>query len=65
MNLKDAKICLDCEEIFVGKACPKCGGGSWQWLQAWLMPIAGKKISLAPARHCQALAGGEIAEAGI
>jgi len=37
MNLKRAKVCLDCEEIFEGHdQCPKCGGTAWTYLSRWL-----------------------------
>lgn len=33
MRLNDAKLCLDCDEIFEGDACPKCGQNlAWLWV---------------------------------
>jgi len=40
MRLNDAKFCVDCEEIFVGKDCPRCGRDiSSVYLSDWLMSI--------------------------
>lgn len=25
MNVREAKICLACDEVFEGKTCPRCG----------------------------------------
>lgn len=40
MQLRTAKLCIDCEEIFQREdRCPKCGGSEWKWLSHWLVPI--------------------------
>jgi hypothetical protein len=37
MDLKMARLCLDCEEIFQGKSrCPRCGGKSWHPIMRWI-----------------------------
>jgi hypothetical protein len=37
MDLKMARLCLDCEEIFQGKLrCPRCGGNSWHPIMRWI-----------------------------
>jgi hypothetical protein len=44
MNLKDAKLCIECDEIFVGDTCPRCGASvGWQWIHKWLEPIGKPK----------------------
>ena len=40
MELKTAKFCIDCEAIFEGKDCPRCGDRStWRWLREWVIPL--------------------------
>lgn len=40
MRLNDAKFCVDCEEIFVGKPCPRCGRDiSSMRLSVWLTSL--------------------------
>ena len=37
MKLGEAKLCLDCEEVFKeGKACPACGSRAWFFIKKWL-----------------------------
>jgi len=42
MKLKEAKFCLECEEIFPGpgEECPKCGRSTSVWISRWLLPRA-------------------------
>ncbi len=36
MNIRTARFCVNCEEIFEERlTCPRCGGLGW-WLQKWL-----------------------------
>lgn len=39
MNIKKAKLCLDCEEIFDTKICPKCTGRSYGNLVDWIKSL--------------------------
>lgn len=39
MNLKDGKLCIDCEEIFTEPACPKCGSTNFHPLADWIKPL--------------------------
>ncbi len=40
MDLRMARLCLDCEEVFEVKArCPRCGSGSWLPIMGWIRPI--------------------------
>lgn len=36
VNIKEAKLCIECDEIFEGVSCPKCGGQSFAWVNPWL-----------------------------
>lgn len=38
--LKDALLCLSCEVIYAGAACPKCGDRFGWLLQRWLSAAA-------------------------
>lgn len=38
MNIRDAKICLVCDEIFEGDSCPRCGVDG-HYLMTWLRPL--------------------------
>jgi len=45
MELKTAKFCIDCEEIFEGENCPRCGERSeWRWLKEWVIPLRTKTV---------------------
>lgn len=37
MQLIAAKFCVDCEEIFVGEECPKCGQSHSIFLTQWIV----------------------------
>jgi hypothetical protein len=40
MDLRMARLCLDCEEIFEGKPrCPMCGSESWHPIMGWIRPM--------------------------
>jgi hypothetical protein len=44
LDLKDAKICVDCELLFnESLQCPRCSSQSWQWLAKWIVPIYKRK----------------------
>lgn len=41
MDLRMARLCLDCEEIFEGESrCPRCGGEAWHPIMGWIRPIS-------------------------
>lgn len=40
MNIRDAKLCLNCEEVFQGAACPRCDACYYRPLTTWLKPVA-------------------------
>ena len=39
MKLREAKICLNCDEVFKGVVCPNCADCHFRTLTAWLKPI--------------------------
>jgi len=36
MQLRVARLCLDCEELHVGDTCPVCASDRYAFLSAWL-----------------------------
>jgi hypothetical protein len=36
MQLRVARLCLDCEELFVGERCPRCASERNAFLTTWL-----------------------------
>lgn len=49
MKRAEAKLCLDCDEVFAqANECPACGGGSWEWVGVWVKPLAGARQVPAP-----------------
>jgi len=38
MKVSDAKICMNCDEVFDkdNQQCPACGSNSFVWLNMWL-----------------------------
>jgi hypothetical protein len=36
MQLRVARLCLDCEELHVGDVCPVCASESYAFLSTWL-----------------------------
>ena len=36
MQLRVARLCLDCEELFVGDSCPVCASEQAAFLSTWL-----------------------------
>jgi hypothetical protein len=41
MDLRMARLCLDCEEIFEAKRrCPRCDSESWHPIMGWIRPMA-------------------------
>lgn len=43
MKIRDAKVCLDCDEVFPIhlETCPKCGSPAFAWLAGWIPEIKG------------------------
>ena len=36
MQLRVARLCLDCEELHVDQACPRCASERYAFLSSWL-----------------------------
>src|SRR5262245_21900862 len=36
MQLRDARMCLDCEEIHAQQECPICGSESFAYISRWI-----------------------------
>jgi hypothetical protein len=45
MDLRMARLCLDCEEIFEGKPkCPKCDSETWYPIMGWIRPMSEAQV---------------------
>jgi hypothetical protein len=42
MQLRDARLCLDCEELHTETACPVCASEAFAFLTRWV-PVNGKR----------------------
>lgn len=53
MNLKKARICIDCETIYEGWdcACPKCGNHVTFYLIKWCPSIVDTRQDFIPAHN--------------
>lgn len=41
MDLRTARLCLDCEEVFENKArCPRCDSKCWHPIMGWIRPMS-------------------------
>src|SRR4029077_16037359 len=38
MNLDEARLCLDCEEVHEDQVCPSCGSEAFAYLTRWVQP---------------------------
>ena len=50
MQLRIARLCLDCEELFVGDSCPVCASQHYAFLAQWLPSEERRKWRRAPVR---------------
>lgn len=48
MQLRVARLCLDCEELFVGDSCPVCASQHYAFLSQWLPVEERRKWRRAP-----------------
>ncbi len=39
MNVRDAKICPSCDEIYKGKQCSRCGEENGAYIFPWVKPM--------------------------
>ncbi len=45
MDLRMARLCLDCEEIFEGNSrCPRCESETWYPIMGWIRPMSETKV---------------------
>ncbi len=48
IQLKNARICLDCDTVFEDSRCPRCSGVSFHPLSTWIRPaIAAEPVAMA------------------
>jgi hypothetical protein len=59
MQLRAARLCLDCEELFVGDRCPVCASDRFAFLTTWL-PVEERRRWRRPAPRPSDLATGWI-----
>lgn len=50
MQLRTARLCLDCEELFIGDSCPVCASQRFAFLAQWLPSDERRKWRRSPAR---------------
>jgi hypothetical protein len=60
MQLRVARLCLDCEEIFVGDVCPVCASSHSAFLSNWL-PVEERRRWRRPAQAPAAASAGRLA----
>jgi hypothetical protein len=48
MDLREARLCLDCEEIFEGPHCPLCASESFAFVSRWV-PARARRTGPKPA----------------
>jgi hypothetical protein len=66
MELKMARLCLDCEEIFEGDSiCPRCGSESWHPIMGWIRPLSEADRSVVRSNDLLVLAKSPQMELGI
>jgi hypothetical protein len=63
MRLRDARLCLDCEEVHQDEICPICGSESFAYISRWV-PVpdperAPRPVSTPDAEVYRALLGEE------
>ena len=64
MRLRDARLCLDCDEVHDATLCPACGSESFTYLSRWVpLPDADRPKRPEPTEQAdvyrELLAGGE------
>lgn len=60
MQLRVARLCLDCEELFVGDICPVCASERFAFLSTWL-PVEERRRWRRPAPKPAEGAEGHVA----
>ena len=49
MQLRIARLCLDCEEVHDGQSCPICASESFAYLTRWV-PVQERRQAQRPSR---------------
>lgn len=49
MNLREARLCLDCEELHDDEQCPVCASEAFMFLTRWIPPQDGLRQLVATA----------------
>ncbi len=55
MDLREARLCLDCEEIYLGQQCPVCASESFAFVSRWV-PARERRTGPRPATSPEAAA---------
>jgi hypothetical protein len=63
MQLRDARLCLDCEELHMQDRCPVCASDAWAFVTRWVPPTERKPRPRrtpppAPSRRLRWMTGG-------
>ena len=53
MQLRVARVCLDCEDVHDGQTCPICASDSFAYISRWV-PVPERRIRPRPTRSEQA-----------
>jgi len=59
MQLRAARLCLDCEELYVGDHCPVCASEHYAFLSTWL-PVEERRRWRRPGRKPSAAKPGAL-----
>jgi hypothetical protein len=57
MQLRVARLCLDCEELFVGDTCPVCASQRYAFLSTWLPVEERRRWRKPPPKAAEAAEG--------
>jgi len=60
MQLRVARLCLDCEEVFAGEVCPVCASTHFAFLSNWL-PVEERRRWRRPAHAPARATAGRLA----
>jgi hypothetical protein len=63
MRLRDARLCLDCDEVHDATICPVCGSESFTYISRWV-PVPDTERPKRPERSEQANIYRELLEGG-
>ena len=51
MKLKDARLCLDCEELHDQERCPQCASEAFAFVTRWIPTARDVERATAPRRE--------------